>query len=245
MGNNKYLVGVKMKLHKVLSQRKTLADSIYGYLRDEIISLRLQPGQMIYENELAASLGVSRTPVREAFRFLLAEEFIEVLPQRGARIAYISKRKIEEAWFVRESLEVSAFKMVARNWDNKNEYCKEMHDKILRNLEDQKRAAFNNDYVEFFLLDEAYHKIILEQAGNLTLLSVITQMRGHLNRMRYLELHETKHTNKIVSDHEEIFNAIISGDEGKTETLLINHLRHLPNHSPKIMERYPNYFQVD
>lgn len=234
-----------MTLPKISSQRKTLGDSIYNHLRDEIISLRLQPGQMVYENELATSFGVSRTPVREAFRLLLAEEFIEILPQRGARIASISLKKIEDAWFIRESLEVSAFKIVARNWNNKEERFKKVHDQILQILEGQKKAAFNQDYVEFFRLDEVYHKTILEQANNLTLLSFIDQVRGHLNRMRYLEFHETKDTSRTLKEHEEILNAIVSRDEVTTETVLIQHFRQSTDYFQKIIEKNPKYFQID
>jgi DNA-binding GntR family transcriptional regulator len=233
-----------MKFQQIEKKRTTLGDGVYSYLRDAIISLSLEPGQMIYENELAKSFGVSRTPVREAFQLLLAEEFIEILPQRGIRIAYISKRKVEESWLVREILEVSVFKEVARNWNIEDDQCKKLRDQIFRILEEQKKAGLNNDYNEFFRLDEKYHQHILEQADNLTLLSIIAQMRGHLNRMRYLELQETKHTNRILNDHERIFQAIMSKDEMSVETLLRKHLEQLTSHVPQIVEKYPSYFQI-
>jgi DNA-binding GntR family transcriptional regulator len=234
-----------MVLPKIATQRQTLGDSVYRYLRDEIITLRLFPGQMVYENELAKSLGVSRTPVREAFRLLHSEEFIEILPQRGIRIAYISRRKIEEAWFVRESLEVSAFKFVARNWRPADERCKKLQEQVLQILEEQKKAAKEQNYFEFNRLDLMFHHNILEFAGNGTLLSVIRQMHGHLKRMIGLELKETKHTVQLVYDHEAIFNAMISGDESMTETLLTAHFRRLLDHVPVIMSIYPEYFRQD
>jgi DNA-binding GntR family transcriptional regulator len=234
-----------MAIKRISSQRKTLGDAIYSHLRDEIISLRLQPGEMVYESDLAAAFGVSRTPVREAFRLLVAEEFIEILPQRGARIAYISKRKVEEAWFIRESLEVSAFKKVARSWDDTEERFQRLKDQILQNVEEQKKAASQEDYTEFFHLDEIFHRMILEQANNLTLLSFIDQVRGHVNRMRYLEFHETKETSRIVADHEELFRAIQSGDEAATEAVLIRHLRQSTTYSQQLFEKNPNYFLID
>src|SRR5579875_1929969 len=98
-----------MRLNKVSTSRKTLGEGAYQEIRNAIISLQLKPGQMISENELATSLGVSRTPIREALLMLNREALVEILPQRGARVAHINEHKVQEARFVRESLEVSAF----------------------------------------------------------------------------------------------------------------------------------------
>lgn len=222
--------------------RKTLGDSAYKAIRDEIISLRLQPGKMIYESDLASSLGVSRTPVREAFLMLLKEELIEILPQRGARVAYISIKKVEEARFVRMSLEVGAFKAVARKWNKKEERWQTFQAKALKLLEDQQTAISNSEFTEFLHLDEAFHQIVLEQIENQTLLSVISQMRGHLNRMRYLELKEAKHMTKLVSQHKQILDAIFANDEQKVENLLVHHLQQVNDELPRIIENNSQYF---
>lgn len=232
-----------MALHQIPSpNRKTLGEVAYKAVRDEIISLRLKPGQMIYENELASSLGVSRTPVREAFLMLLKEELIEILPQRGARVAYISMKKMEEARFVRESLEISAFKTVAKNW-NKNEdrYIK-FRNEATQLLEEQQNAVSNGEFIKFLHLDETFHQIILEQIDNQTLLTVVSQMRGHLNRMRYLELKEVHHMTKLVSQHESILYAILSNDEQKVENLLRHHLQQVNDELPRIIQKYAHYF---
>lgn len=102
-----------MDLPIITGKRETLSDHAYRVIREAIVTLRLQPGQQVFEAELGQSLGVSRTPIREAFRRLVAEELIEVKPQRGAQITYISRKKIAEARFVRVCLEVSAFKEAA------------------------------------------------------------------------------------------------------------------------------------
>ena len=106
-----------MEFVPIEQNRQTLGEKAYSSIRNAIITLRLKPGQMVYESKLAQSLGVSRTPIREAFRTLLTEELIEILPQRGARIAYISEKKVQETSFVRECLELSAFEEIAKKWD--------------------------------------------------------------------------------------------------------------------------------
>ncbi|MEW9671570.1 GntR family transcriptional regulator [Ammoniphilus sp. 3BR4] len=234
-----------MGLNQISSpNRKTLGEVAYKAIRDEIISLRFEPGQMIYENELAASLGVSRTPIREAFLMLLKDELIEILPQRGARVAYISSKKVEEARFVRESLEKSAFRAVARNWNENEERYKKLRIETMQLLEDQHKAAAKGESIEFLHLDEAFHHLILEQIENHTLLSVISQMRGHLNRMRYLELKEAHEMTKLIEQHTSIFHSITSNDEQKTEMLLSHHLQQLKDELPRIIQKYSHYFSA-
>lgn len=228
----------------ITPERTTLATNIYKHIRDEIITLNLPPGEMVYETELAASFGVSRTPVREAFKLLAAEDFVEILPQRGVRIANISKKKVEESWFIRESLEVSAFKLVARTWNAQDSRCTALRNQVLQMLEDQRQAANSKDYNEFFRLDEQYHKTILRKADNNTLLSFIDQVFGHVNRMRYLEFNETKETeiNRIIADHETIFHHVMAGDESAAEAILVKHIRRSTDYARTIMQKNPDYF---
>jgi DNA-binding GntR family transcriptional regulator len=233
-----------MKLSNISAKRETLSDHAYQVIRDAIVTLRLEPGQMVFEAELGQSLGVSRTPIREAFRRLMAEELIEVQPQRGARIAYMSKKKIEEARFVRVSLEVSAFKEVAKQWDQTDSRFQKLYTQVKGILEEQKKMVDEQNFDTFFQLDEKFHYSILETTGNSTLISIINQMRGHLNRMRYLELLETKHMRRLVAEHEGIFDAIISNNLDQTERLLSEHIRWLETSMQDLIEKYSHYFRL-
>jgi DNA-binding GntR family transcriptional regulator len=230
-----------LDLSSLSKKRETLSDHAYQAIRDAIVSLRLEPGQMVFEAELGNVLGVSRTPVREAFRRLVAEELIEVQPQRGARIAYISKKKIGEARFVRVSLEVNVFKEVAKQWNSNEKRFQKLYDEVTKNLEEQKKMVDEQNYPAFFQLDEKFHYTVLETMGNSTLISIINQMRSHLNRMRYLELQETKHMKLLVAEHEDIFHAVVSNDPEQTEHLLSGHIRWLED-STDLIKKYPHYF---
>ncbi|WP_248923854.1 GntR family transcriptional regulator [Paenibacillus hamazuiensis] len=230
-------------LSNISRKRETLSDHAYHVIREAIVTLRLEPGKLVFEGELGTTLGVSRTPIREAFRRLMAEELIEVQPQRGARIAYISKKKINEARFVRVSLEVSAFKEAAQHWDPANPRIQMLYDKIRGILEEQKKVIDEQNFETFFKLDEQFHYSILEATDNSTLITIINQMRGHLNRMRYLELQETKHTRKLVAEHEAIFEAIVSKNVEQTERLLCDHIRWIEDSMDQIIQKYPHYFK--
>ena len=225
------------------SARATLSDYAYQVIRDAIVSLRLKPGQLVYEAELGKMMGVSRTPVREAFRRLMAEELIEVLPQRGARIAYISLKKIYEARIVRVSLETCAFKQVAEMWNPEEERFQKLQADVKKILQEQKDAVEAEDVDTFFQKDESFHLQILEAAGNSTLISIIQQMRGHLNRMRYLELLEAKHFRRLAEEHEAIFDAVTAKDAALAEQLLSRHIRWMEDQTENLSRKYPQYFK--
>lgn len=233
-----------MDLPNIIKKRETLSDNAYQVIRDAIVSLRLEPGQMVYEAELGSTLGVSRTPIREAFRRLMAEELIEVQPQRGARIAYMSKKKIDEARFVRISLEANAFKEVAKLWNPEEVRFQRLYAQVKGILADQKKMVDEQNFDTFFQLDEKFHYTILETTGNTTLISIINQMRGHLNRMRYLELQETKHMRRLVTEHEGLFDAIISNNIELTERLLSEHILLLEGSMNDLIKKYSHYFRL-
>ncbi|QSO51363.1 GntR family transcriptional regulator [Alicyclobacillus curvatus] len=224
--------------------RKGLGELAYESLRDSIVSMELEPGQMVSEFELASQLGVSRTPVREAFRLLMQEEFIDVMPQRGARITLISQRKVEETRFVRECLEVRAFEEVAEQWDNSADKYTRIERQIRLLFQEQEQALQQNESFRFLQLDEDFHRTVIELCGNRTLLNVVTSMRGHLNRVRYLSLQEMGTMANLVREHEAILDAITKNDVHLVEEVLSHHLRRLTVELPRIVELHKGYFTL-
>lgn len=209
----------------VVSERRTLDGVIHAELRDRIVSLAYPPGQMIFENEIAAEFGVSRTPVRQAFLRLAIDDLLQILPQRGARVSYLSRVKVREAQAVRESLEATAFAEVARRWDEDDPACRALLADLTAILADQDAAVAAEDYIAFTRHDEAYHSAILRFAGNQTLLAIVGEMRLVLNRVRYVELAEVHHDAAAVGHHRDILAAIRRNDVAGTTGRLITHLK--------------------
>ena len=87
------------------SPHSALAERVFVQLRSDILHARLHPGQALSENQLAQELNVSRTPVREAVQRLAREGLVQVMPQRGSYVAFLSIRRIKDALFVREAVE--------------------------------------------------------------------------------------------------------------------------------------------
>ncbi|EGL20261.1 MULTISPECIES: GntR family transcriptional regulator [unclassified Paenibacillus] len=225
----------------LITSGKSLGEQAYEALRDSIITLKLEPGQPIFESEIADTFQISRTPIRDAFQLLVTEHLIEVLPQRHKKIARISESKVKESSFVRLSLESSAFKLAAGSWDSSEKFV-QAERQISRILREQSEAAEHQDVIQFLQLDEAFHKCILELTGNATLLEVVYHMRGHLNRLRYLAMKELVLTRKLVEEHLELFDSLKKRDETRTVQLLEQHLGSLDHEIPQLREQFPHYF---
>lgn len=224
-----------------ITSGKSLGEQAYEALRDSILTLKLEPGQTIFESEIADTFKISRTPIRDAFQLLVTEHLIEVLPQRHKKIARISESKVKESSFVRLSLESSAFKLAAGGWDGSEKFV-HAERQIGRILREQREAAEHQDVVQFLQLDEAFHKCILELTGNATLLEVVYHMRGHLNRLRYLAMKELVLTGKLVEEHLELFDSLKNNDKTGTVQLLERHLGNLDHEIPQLREQFPHYF---
>ncbi|MUT64798.1 GntR family transcriptional regulator [Paenibacillus sp. NEAU-GSW1] len=229
---------------KPQEQRKSLGDQIYETVREQIVSMKLEPGGMIYENELAEALNVSRTPVREAIRLLVSEQLLDVLPQRGTRIALISERKVNEARFIREQLELGAFRLAAARWrEEPNGAALQAANAALEHVMQQQRAASDSGDAALFLqLDESFHRIILETAGNASLLQVVYHMRGHLNRARYLAMKQFGQTPRVIEEHQQLLDALRQGDEQLAAMLLQPHIGKLDHELPELRRLFPHYF---
>lgn len=228
-------------MNNVSSSTKNLGEQAYEALREAIITLELEPGQTIFENEIASQLSISRTPTRDAFKLLISEGLIEVTPQRTKKVVRISESKVKESGFVRLSLETSAFKLVATNWQSTKVY-ETAEREMKRILQQQREAAEDQDMKLFLQWDEAFHNRILQLAGNETLQGVIYHMRGHLNRFRYLAMRELVLTEDLIVDHEQLFTSLTNKEEKKVEELLKRHLTKYHAEIPRLREQFSTYF---
>src|SRR5256885_9263874 len=126
---------------------------VYAALRDAIIRAELEPGRRLSENELAAWLGVSRTPIREALVRLRDERLVAIVPQLGTFVSRVSPQAVADANFIREALECAAVREAAT-------VASEDEIALLEeNLRAQERADQHADFDAFYVLDEEFHKM--------------------------------------------------------------------------------------
>ena len=203
----------------VISRRNGLAEQVADALRLQIISGRLAPNARIVEADLAADLGISRTPVREALSRLAEEQLIEVLPQFGSFVAPISFEAVSEAQFIREHLECALIREAAEKID-------EPGIAGLRDLLDrQRRAAMRQDAADFYQLDETMHARFAEIAGRPGIGRLIRQKKAHLDRVRHVSYGRPDHLQELVDQHERVVKALEARDADAAEIALREHLR--------------------
>src|SRR3954462_4558175 len=131
-------------------------DQVYDRLRAAIIAAELEPGRQLSENELAARLGVSRTPVREALVRLRDERLVQIVPQLGTFVTRISTSAVADAQFIREALECACVRRAA-------ELASEDDVATLEdNLRAQERARDSDDFDAFYVLDDAFHHALCD-----------------------------------------------------------------------------------
>jgi len=153
---------------------------VHAHLRQQILWLKLRPGKALSEKELSVKLGVSRTPVREAFIKLSQEGLVDIFPQRGTLVAPIRIAEIKEAQFLREILETAIVKRAARTIDLAK------LDDIDENLRRQDSSLARKDYVAFMELDEQFHRLLCQSVSLPRAWTVIHAVKGQLDRARFM-----------------------------------------------------------
>lgn len=179
----------------------SIADQVYKVLHDRILSLELPPETKISEAEISTKMGVSRQPVREAFRRLANLGFLHIRPQSGTTVSLISEDAVLRALFIRLALEIHTLKTA----------CAVMSDAamdILAGLIDaQKQAIADEDRSRFHALDDAFHREICVQSGVEYAWDVISENKGHMDRVRMLTL-DTSSRNHALTEHIAILKAL-------------------------------------
>src|SRR4051794_33712818 len=165
------------------SRQRTNRRVVYEALRRRVLTLELPPGAALSENELAAELGVSRTPVRESLILLAEEGLIQVFPQVGSFVSRVDPNRVADAQFLREAVELAALDDMPADPDP--DVVAELRENLAR------QQAPDIEVEEFFGLDEAFHHGLLQLSGHARAWPTVVSAKGHLDRARRLGLKET------------------------------------------------------
>jgi DNA-binding GntR family transcriptional regulator len=216
----------------------TVQDSVYTNLRKNIINLNLAPGTAVSEQEIALRYRVSRTPVRETFIHLAKEGLIQVFPQKETLVSRIDFSRVEQEFFLRESLETSVLEPFIKN-------SGPAHFITLESLIKKQNDAFeNNDYICFVDFDDQFHHIFFEAAGQELSWDVLTNMSGHYHRVRLLTIRLRGIAKDIVGQHKKLLGALKKKDPDKAREILRQHLRKLGDEEKILREEFPDYFTL-
>lgn len=216
-----------------------MSDRVYTELSEAIRSLELPPGARLSEPTLAKRLDVSRVPVREAIGRLADQGLVTVVPQVGTRVAPILMSEVENACFIRGSLEAGALSRAITRHDLDAEAG--LAD--LRRILADNRAAFEaGDPVEFFATDEELHQAVFALAGVPQVWELVRGVKVQLDRLRRLHLRHVMADPRVIDEHALIVEALERRDAVLGQEVIARHSSRIILDADELRAEYPEYF---
>jgi DNA-binding GntR family transcriptional regulator len=185
-----------------------------------IVQGALLAGSRLNERLLTAQLGVSRTPLREAFKVLATEGLVELLPNRGAIVSPVDPARVADTLAVMGALEALAGELAcAHASDGQVNEIRSLHQEMLAN-------HARGDLAGYFKFNQAIHLKIVKYSGNAVLFQTYRHLNATVRRARYLANLSQERWDAAVREHGEILDALSRRDVGHIRGLLAQHLAH-------------------
>lgn len=199
-------------------ENRTLREQVTDHLRREILEGRLAPGTELGESTLAASLNVSRGPLREALGQLAAEKLVTIVPRKGAIVRRLTRQEFLDAYQVREALESLAIRLAVPR-------IGETERSELHALCDEMDAAVRRgDSGDFHQINHDFHGLLVRASGNQTLIEMHGQLTGQMGRLLKQSVQLRGGLGHSAAEHREILAAIDNGDAEEAARLLEEHI---------------------
>lgn len=219
-----------------IKDSQTVASQIYKTLRERIVNMQLPPGVTMSEQETANALGVSRTPVREAFIRLSREKMVIISPQRRTAVAKISTERAKQEHFLRESLEQAVLEQYVLNVNA------ERVAGLTQMIALQKEAQSACDFVSFLAYDDDFHKSFYVDTDKYLCYQVLRRNCFDYQRLRYLSSCSDPGIQQMnVEQHEQMVSLIQQRNLQDVQALLRRHVRRIFDEMVVLKERYPQY----
>lgn len=197
---------------------KSLEESVFFRLEEEILSGVLKSGETLTEQSLCKRLGASRTPIRAALHRLAEDGLVEITPNRGAVVSGISGKDLVDIYKIRMRLEGLASGEAAKRISE----------------EEKRRLTDSVELSEFYIrkkdvehlkeLDTEFHNVIYKASGNRLLFKTLSDLHRKIKRYRKLSLSVDERLEVSVKEHREILNAILSGNAEEADRLTALHV---------------------
>ncbi|WP_321529999.1 GntR family transcriptional regulator [uncultured Desulfuromonas sp.] len=199
---------------KPIERHQTLREKILENIRDAILKGTLKAGERVSEPDLAERYGISRTPIREAFRQLESEGYLTVVPRKGAVVTALTERDVEEFYSIKSILEGYAARLAAEKLTDKDvDRLKTINNRLAK-------LASAGDVKTFFRVHNEFHEQFIRASGNEKLLELIQQLLKKFDRLRIASLSLPGRMEISVQEHEKIIDAFESHDGDTADRLV-------------------------
>lgn len=203
-----------------------LRDVVFNTLRQAILTGELKPGERLMEIHLANRLGVSRTPIREAIRKLELEGLVTMIPRRGAEVAEITEKSLQDVLEVRRALDALSVELA----------CDRITEEDLKQLEKAckcfEETIEGKDLKKIAQADVALHDIIVKATGNARLVQMVNNLSEQMYRYRFEYIKDESNHQRLVEEHRVIFESLKRKDK---ETASQTAKLHIDNQEASVM----------
>jgi DNA-binding GntR family transcriptional regulator len=207
-----------MPKFSTIEQPESLAKMAYESIRSSILSAQWKIGELYNEKAIAADLGISRTPVREALLELASQDLIIFLPRRGLMVNRFNRRDVDEIFELRKAIELAAIEKITNTSPPLDLF------QIEESLFKLRKAAKEKNYLAFMEADRLFHTSFSELTNNRRLIAIVENLRDMIHLMGYKALSLEGRAIEVIKEHQKIFEAVQKGRSDDARQALAYHL---------------------
>ncbi len=196
-----------------------LRDVVFHTLREAILKGELKPGERLMELQLAAKLGVSRTPIREAIRMLELEGLAVTVPRKGAEVARMTEKDMEDVLQIREALDELAASIACR------QITADELEELRKTADEFEEYTKTGDIKRIAEVDVRFHDIIYQATRNPKLVAMLNNLREQMYRYRVEYLKDEKNYPILVKEHSEILAGLEEKNQKSVKNAMYQHVR--------------------
>ena len=195
-----------------------LRDVVFNTLREAILKGELKPGERLMELQLAAKLGVSRTPIREAIRMLEQEGLAVTIPRKGAEVAKMTEKDMEDVLQIREALDELAAKIACE------QISEEQLEELVATMHEFEESTKTDNVKKIAEADVKFHDIIYQSTGNPKLVNMLNNLREQMYRYRVEYLKREEAYPQLIAEHAAIIEYISKGEKKAATDVMCKHI---------------------
>lgn len=217
---------------------ETVSDYAYRVLRKNILQAALEPGECISPIEVADILHISRTPIHNAYSRLMSDGLLNIYPQRGSYVSCIDMKRVHESVFMRNLLDQAAIRQLCSAGISDEGLIA-----LESNLRQQNFYFMQDQPMEVFELDNAFHKLIYDLCGMEYTYRALQSISADHHRVRILKLYAHLRWTQTMDEHADMIRAIQSQDVAAGLRLSYEHVSRVAWDLESVHQAYPAYFE--
>ena len=196
-----------------------LRDVVFNTLREAILKGELKPGERLMELQLAAKLGVSRTPIREAIRMLEQEGLAVTIPRKGAEVAKMTEKDMEDVLQIREALDELAAKIACE------QISEEQLEELVATMHEFEESTKTDNVKKIAEADVKFHDIIYQSTGNPKPVNMLNNLREQMYRYRVEYLKDENNYPTLMKEHKDIVEGLVRKNKTQVTETMHQHVK--------------------